>query len=142
MELITINEVLDNYRITVFDRDVEGYLCLYDESVQLYDSWNQWELKDLHALRTMASNWFEELKLEDVRDKVSFDDVVIEELGDLAFLHGTMTFIACNSSDKELRRISNRFTLGLRRVNGSWKILHQHTSLPIDIRSGKGIFTR
>ncbi|TWT25864.1 nuclear transport factor 2 family protein [Planomicrobium sp. CPCC 101110] len=39
-----------------------------------------------------------------------------------------------------LKRKFDRFTFCLKKINESWLITHEHSSLPIDIQSGKGIF--
>jgi hypothetical protein len=56
-------------------------------------------------------------------------------------VHCAVTFAAFreNTEDK-LRQMTNRFTFGLKKVNESWLITHEHSSLPIDMQSGKGIF--
>ena len=32
-----------------------------------------------------------------------------------------------------------RSTLGFQKIDGLWKILHQHVSVPIDMETGKGM---
>ncbi|WP_429875579.1 nuclear transport factor 2 family protein [Fictibacillus sp. NRS-1165] len=50
-----------------------------------------------------------------------------------------MSLIAYNGSEEKLRQITNRFTFGLKKENNSWKIIHQHSSLPISMETGKCI---
>jgi ketosteroid isomerase-like protein len=42
----------------------------------------------------------------------------------------------------DLRSLDNRLTATLRQKSDGWKIIHQHTSLPIDLETAKGIFKR
>jgi hypothetical protein len=36
--------------------------------------------------------------------------------------------------------MTNRFTFGMKRVNEAWLITHEHSSLPINMQDGKGMF--
>jgi ketosteroid isomerase-like protein len=73
--------------------------------------------------------------------KVDFNDLVVEESSFLAFVHCAVTFAAHQEeSGEQLRQIKNRFTYGLKKVNESWVIAHEHSSLPINMETGKGIF--
>lgn len=85
--------------------------------------------------------WFDGLKEEGVLLLVDFNDLVVEENLDLAFAHCSITFAAKDAETGEkLRQVTNRFTFCLRKTNGSWLITHEHSSLPIEGETGKGIF--
>ena len=59
----------------------------------------------------------------------------------VAFAKCSITFSAyAQSSSEKLRQITNRFTFGLCKVDESWQIVHEHSSLPIDPATGKGMF--
>lgn len=36
--------------------------------------------------------------------------------------------------------MTNRFSVGLEKRDGAWKVVHEHSSLPIDLGSGKAVF--
>jgi ketosteroid isomerase-like protein len=73
--------------------------------------------------------------------KVDVDEVVIEESTILAFVHCSVTFAAYKEeSEEKLRQMTNRFTFGLKKVNDAWLIIHEHSSLPINMEDGKGMF--
>jgi ketosteroid isomerase-like protein len=72
---------------------------------------------------------------------VDIHEVVIEENMNLAFVHCSVTFAAYKEgSEEKLRQMTNRFTLGMKRVNEAWLITHEHSSLPINMQDGKGMF--
>jgi ketosteroid isomerase-like protein len=72
---------------------------------------------------------------------VDFNDLVVEENSYLAFVHCAVTFAAHQEkTGKKLRQTTNRFTYGIKIVNESWVIAHEHSSLPINMETGKGIF--
>jgi uncharacterized protein (TIGR02246 family) len=125
-----IRDVLDAYAATVHARDVEGHVGLYDEGVHLFDAWEQFEARGREALRAATEQWFGSLGEERVR--VTLDDVTVVTDGDVGFAHAAVVFAAETPSGERVRAMTNRFTFGLRR-DGRWRIVHQHSSLPISM---------
>ncbi len=141
VNFINVQNVLDNYKSSVYEKDVERFLTIYAPDIHIYDCWSNWECKGISHWRTNVEEWFNELRGDGVSLIVDFNDVVIEENVDLAFVHCSVNFTAKNvESGEKLRQLTNRFTFGLRKVNGSWMITHEHSSLPINKDTGKGIF--
>lgn len=138
----TVQDVLETYKTAVYEKDVEAYLALYTADFHVYDCWDAWECIDRSAWTFCTKEWFHGLQEEGVLLHVEFDDVVAEESGSLAFVRCNVTFAAHNESGEKLRQITNRFTFGLRKENDSWRIAHQHSSLPVNGETGKGVFTR
>src|SRR5262245_54722011 len=56
-------------------------------------------------------------------------DLTIATSGDLAFCHGLYKISARAKSDSQLIEWWQRITVCLRRINGAWKIAHEHTSV-------------
>lgn len=135
-----VHDVLENYKSAVYERDVERFISAYDSEVHIYDCWENWECVGTPRWKESVSEWFNGLSDEGVLLKTDFDDVVIEENSNLAFAHCAVTFVAYNESGDKLRQMTNRFTFGLRKENESWTITHEHSSLPISMETGKGIF--
>lgn len=134
-----VQDVLENYTSAIRERDVEKFVSVYASDVHLYDCWGNWECIGLSRWREGVKEWFDGLSEEGVTLKTDFDDLVVEENSNLAFLHCAITFAAYNESEK-IRQMTNRFTFGLRKEDGSWTIIHEHSSLPINMDTGKGIF--
>lgn len=137
-----IQDVLENYQSAVYEQDVERYVSLYASDFHIYDCWDDWECVDRSLWTESTKQWFHDLHEEGALLKVEFHDVVAEENSNLAFIRCNVTFAAYNQSDEKLRQITNRFTFGLRKENDSWTISHQHSSLPINGETGKGVFNR
>ena len=70
------------------------------------------------------------------------DDVRTGVSGDMATLTAFLTFRAIDATGKELRSLNNRLSWVLREQAGRWKVVQEHTSIPIDGATGKGIFKR
>ncbi len=135
-----VQDVLENYRSAVYEKDVERFLSAYDSDIHVYDCWENWESIGISQWEEMVDGWFNGLREEGVVLKIDFDDLVVEENTNLAFVHCAVTFAAHNESGEKLRQLTNRFTFGLRKENESWAITHEHSSLPINMETGKGIF--
>ena len=119
----------------VWNKDVEAYLALYDEQVLVFDMWESWAYDGLPAWRKMVEGWFSSLGSD--RDRVTFRDKHVEMAGDIGFVTAIVRFAAVSETGEELRFLDNRLTWVLRRKNESWKIVHQHTSGPIDFNTMK-----
>lgn len=136
----TVKEVLENYKSAIYEKNVERFLSAYASDVHIYDCWEKWECNGISQWTESVQNWFNGLNEEGCFLKVGFEDLFIEENASLAFVHCAVTFAAYNESGEKLRQMTNRFTFGLRKENESWTITHEHSSLPISMETGEGIF--
>ena len=128
------------YAAAVNAKDVEAFTALYADDVHVFDAWEQWECSGIEAWRDLATAWFGSLGDETV--EVGFSEVGSAVGQDVAFGHAAVTFAAVSASGERLRAMTNRFSVGLALRDGAWKVVHEHSSLPIDLGSGKGIFER
>lgn len=135
-----VQDIIENYKSAVDEQDVEKFISAYATNIHVYDCWADWECNGISNLKESTNGWFNGLKEEGVQLKVEFNELVVEENAGLAFIHSNVSFIAYNGSGENLRQITNRFTFGLKKANDSWEIVHQHSSLPISMETGKGIF--
>jgi ketosteroid isomerase-like protein len=132
--------VLDRYAAAVRAKDVAAYMALYDDDVRVFDLWADWSLHGIKAWRDLTVDWFASLGSEYV--VVSAADTNASASGDLAIGHAFLTYSAFSAEGQRLRWLSNRITVGLRRSGEAWKIIHQHTSSPIDHASLKAKLQR
>ena len=73
----------------------------------------------------MAADWFGYLGTETVR--VDFAGVLVLAGENMAMLSAAATFTAFSADGRKLR-------------DSRWLIVHEHSSLPVDIETGRGIF--
>ncbi|TWT07955.1 nuclear transport factor 2 family protein [Planococcus sp. CPCC 101016] len=136
-----VQDVLETYRTAIQEKDIETLLSLYASEIHIYDCWESWESKGISSWEANVSGWFSGLREGNVLLKVTFDDVVIEQTSTLAFVHCAVTYTGYHEeSGVQLQQTTNRFTYGLKKATDSWAIVHEHSSLPIDFETGKGIF--
>jgi ketosteroid isomerase-like protein len=74
-------------------------------------------------------------------DKVGTErkDVKIHAGSDLAFVH-CFTRVTGVKSDNENAKSWLRTTICLKKINGAWKIAHEHISLPFDVETRQPAF--
>ncbi|GGE51520.1 ketosteroid isomerase [Pullulanibacillus camelliae] len=138
--LNSVEEVFTIYKSAVYEKNVERLLSIYSSHIHIYDCWGEWECRGISQWREKVEEWFAGLQEEGVDLQTDFTDVVIEEAPNLAFAHCNLLYAAYNPSGEKLRHITNRFTFCLRKEKHAWYITHEHSSLPIDMETGKGLF--
>ena len=135
-----IHRLLAGYAATVLAKDLENFVALYADDVHVFDLWARWTHEGLAAWRAMAQGWFE--SLGDERAQVDVADVQAQVAADLAAGSATLTYHGLSADGRELRSMDSRITLVARRQGDAWKIVHAHTSIPIDPATAAGIFKR
>jgi len=124
-----IQSLFARYSEAVFQKDINSFLDLFDENVRVFDMW-AWCYDGLPAWREMVIGWFANLGAD--RDVVTFDNMRIQESGDMAVGSAIARFAAVSEKGEELRFLQNRLTWVVQKKNGVWKIMHEHSSGPVD----------
>src|SRR5262245_47241197 len=130
-----VTSMVEAYKSTVLAKDVDAHVALYGENARLFDMWGEWSLEGRDAVRAMVAAWFGSLG-ED-RVAVRMDDLQATAGDDVVAAHAFVTYAAISSEGRELRSMQNRLTWVLCRNAGEWRIIHQHTSAPIDFETMK-----
>lgn len=126
-------KIFDQYKASIWDKNLDEYMSLYSEYVCVYDLWGVWVYQGRAELRNMVTDWFN--GLGDERDNVEFSGINVQVSGQLAVAHAFVRFAAISAEGHELRALHNRLTWTLNLIDGVWKISHQHTSAPIDFNN-------
>jgi uncharacterized protein (TIGR02246 family) len=135
-----IEELLNRYRDAVYAKDVDAFVSLFDDGVSVFDMWGRWSYDGADAWRATVTEWFG--SLGDERVVVEFSDVRTVAGDDVAAAHAFVTFKGLSADGDELRSMNNRLTWVLRKTNGVWKVVHEHTSAPIDFETAKVMLQR
>jgi ketosteroid isomerase-like protein len=133
-------QVLEDYKAAVFAKDIDAFIALYDEDVLVFDMWGVWSYHGIASWRDMAARWFGSLGTE--RVIVDFSDVQTIAAEDLAVVHAFVKYKAVSADGVDLRSLDNRLTVTLRKKADGWKVVHEHTSSPIDFETAKVMFQR
>jgi uncharacterized protein (TIGR02246 family) len=135
-----LESIFEAYKTAVLQKDLDAYASIFDENILAFDTWQQWSYEGLTAWRDTAKGWF--TSLGSIHDVVTFDDIKIQENGDLAMIAAIVKFTAVSENGEELRYLQNRLTWVARKKDNVWKIIHQHTSSPVDFETMQVILTR
>jgi uncharacterized protein (TIGR02246 family) len=134
-----LTRVCENYQRAVHEKDVAAFLALYHPSARVFDTWGVWSYEGETARRKVIEQWFSSLGAE--RVAVTFDRLQATVTGELATLTARVIYAAISASGTELRSMQNRLTWVLKRDGDAWKIIHEHTSVPIGLDL-KGLLAR
>ena len=132
--------LFEAYRSAVLNKSVERLMALYDEDVLAFDTWDAWSLAGAREWREMNQDWLGSLGSETV--EVEFEDTRTYQGGDTAAASAVLTFRAVSETGEILRSMQNRLTWVAARRGDRWKIVHQHTSVPIDSKALKAVLHR
>jgi ketosteroid isomerase-like protein len=125
-----LDDLFDTYRLSVLNKDVDGLMSIYSRDFVAFDMWGAWSHVGYGPWLELNREWLESLGSE--RVVVKFDDVAIIHGEDVSAAHATLTYTALSEQDEILRSMENRLTWIVKRTDGHWKIVHQHTSTPVE----------
>lgn len=118
------------YKQSAWDKDAESMIALYHDNVVIFDMWNQGYQTGLTEWSNVIKDWLGSLGEEKVN--VFFEMTEIHEGSDVGFGSALITYQAISTSNTILRSMKNRVTLGFIKQKDEWKVIHQHTSAPIN----------
>ena len=131
-----VSEFPDRYIAAVFEKDVDALMGLYDDDIRIFDLWGVWVYDSPAEWRQSVTDWFASVS-EQQRVGVSFDDVHISATEDLATLLAVITYSEVGPDGATQESMQNRLTWILKRRGDVWKIVHEHTSAPVDFETAK-----
>lgn len=130
-------QVLSAYKRCVWHKDAAAFADLYDPDVEVFDAWDTWRLRGKAAVHAMATAWFQSLGDRGV--EVTFADVQDHAAADVAAVATLVTYTAVAADGKALRGRTNRMSLVLRLRPEGWRVVHEHTSVPVGFESGQAV---
>jgi uncharacterized protein (TIGR02246 family) len=138
---VSIEQMLESYKATAYAKNVDAFVALFDDDVRVFDMWGRWSYEGAGEWRRTVGEWFG--SLGDERVAVEFDDVETTIGEDVAAVHAFVTFTGLSADGEELRSMNNRLTWVLRKTDDDvWKVVHEHTSAPIDFETAKVILEK
>jgi ketosteroid isomerase-like protein len=129
-QTLDFNSFFEAYKSSVLDKQVDGLMDLYDDDLTAYDLWGRWSYLGAGPWREMNEEWLGSLGSDTV--VVEFDDIKTVYGAEISAAYATVSYQARSQTGEILRSMQNRLTWVARQKNGAWKIVHQHTSAPID----------
>jgi len=133
-------EFLAAYADAVARKDADAFASLYGEPLRVFDLWQDWQLEGMPAWHAMAREWFASLGEE--RVEVTWQQAHGEASETLVCGHAFLTYTAYAPDGRRLRSLDNRISVAMRRTRQGWKVVHEHTSAPVEHRSGLALLQR
>ncbi len=130
-----VRAVYDGWAKAFRAHDLDGIMSFYapGDEVVSYDIVPPLEYKGADAYR---KDYAEFLAQYEGPIEVEYREMRVFVGGDVAFVHAiermSGTLKGGQKSDMWLRATS-----GLKKINGKWRIVHDHISLPVDLETGK-----
>ena len=120
-----IRAIIENWAKAVRNKDTETILAHHSEDIVMYDVPKPFLSVGIDAYRKTWDSFYAYTKLGvfDIQElKVIADENV-------AFCFGTMK-CADKSNSVEYVDLDFRLTIGLKKVNNQWTVIHEHHSIP------------
>jgi ketosteroid isomerase-like protein len=128
-----LRETIDERVRAVRAKDVEGLMSGYAREVVTFDMVVPLANKGADAVRKRVVEWFSSFETP-IDYELRAVDLSVD--GEVAFDHH---FTRVRGTSKSGATIDMWFreTAGYRKIDGRWKITHQHSSVPFDMTTGK-----
>jgi ketosteroid isomerase-like protein len=136
-ETQAINQLFANWQKAFEAKDVDGVMAMYatGDALTAYDIVPPLQYKGADAYRKDYADFFAQF---DGPLRLEFGDGHVEVGGDLALAYG-LEHISGKLKSGKPADIWLRYTAGLKKINGQWRDIHDHISVPVDIDSGKAM---
>ena|ERR1043166_1819407 len=117
--------VIENWAKAVRNKDMDSILAHHSEDIVMYDVPKPFQSVGIDAYRNTWDTFYSSTKMGvfDIQElKIIADENV-------AFCFGTMK-CADKSDSAEYVDLEFRLTVGLKKINSQWTIIHEHHSIP------------
>jgi ketosteroid isomerase-like protein len=126
-----INALIEQWKQAVVGGDIDKIVSFYADDIVSFDAVTALQFKGKAAYR---AHWEECMKHCPGPGIFEFHELRIVEAQDSAFAHW---LAHCGGADKACWM---RVTAGYQRINGQWRVVHEHWSAPFDMQSGTALF--
>lgn len=130
-------DFFDMYTKAVLNQDKQLMKKLYHTDIVMFDLWNEYYINGKASIDRIVDDWFDSIKTDRVVVEFSNIHFFIDEK--VAHANSIVEYKAYSNKDEILRQIKERMTVCFINENGNWYVINQHTSVPIEMESGKGI---
>jgi ketosteroid isomerase-like protein len=114
-------------------KDVDGVMAMYAPNVTAFDIVPPLQFRGADAYRKDYASFFGQFSGP---IQLEVPDMKIEVSGDTAFAYG-LERIAGKTTSGAPVDMWLRYTEGLKNIDGKWRVVHEHISVPADMATGK-----
>jgi uncharacterized protein (TIGR02246 family) len=130
-----IATVFANWQKAFEAKDVNGVMVMYAPDVTAFDIVPPLQFKGADAYRKDYVAFFGQF---DGPIRVDVPNMQVETGGDVALAYG-LERITGKMKDGTPVDMWLRYTEGLKRIGGQWRVVHEHISVPVDMGTGKAV---
>lgn len=132
-EDVAIHALLGERVQAIRSKDVDRLVASHARDVVAFDLLDPLRYQGLEALRKRIVAWFAGFE-----GSIGYEihDVDVSAGDDVAFCH-CLNRVEGTRSDGQKIDMWWRATIGLRKAGGRWLVIHEHSSVPFDMTSGK-----
>ncbi|HEY4106574.1 MAG TPA: SgcJ/EcaC family oxidoreductase [Polyangiaceae bacterium] len=123
-----VRKLIEDWAAAVRNRDVAGILRHHANDLRVFDVPPPFESKGIDAYRDTWRQFFS-WACEPARFEIVEMDVTAG--ADVAFAVATMRCAGPNKTGEDVV-LDFRLTIGLRKIDGQWTIVHEHHSVPAE----------
>ena len=120
-----VRALIENWARAVRERDINGVLAFHTENFVMYDVPEPFQSVGLEAYLSTWENFFEYTKpgVFDIHELHVFAG------NDVAFAFGRLQ-CSDKTNSNNYTPLDFRLTMGLKKIDGKWMVLHEHHSIP------------
>ncbi len=133
-----IRRMISAWSAALEARNIDGLVADYAADVVLFDGIPPYKTVGPENIRQSWSNC---LPYFPAVFKSEHRDIVIHVTGDTAIMHGLHHFVPTPADDPS-GQTWMRVTIGYRRIEGKWKVAHEHWSIPFNPMTNQAWFIR
>lgn len=128
-----IRQQMDSWLKAVLALDIDGIMSHYAPDVRAFDAIAQLQFKGVDAYRKHWEACFSMCSPGQMIFEIHDPEIVADDT--VGFCH---SLIRCGGTDGEEEKVGwMRMTVCYRKIAGTWKVVHEHFSMPFDMESGK-----
>jgi ketosteroid isomerase-like protein len=128
-----IRRLFDRWAEAIRTKDAGESLSHYSSTVIAFDLLDPLRYVGSDSVRNRLDDWFSSFD-----GPIDFEnhDLSVTSSDDVAFAH-SLNHVGGKLRDGGTLDMYWRATVCLRKINGDWAVVHTHTSVPFNMRSGK-----
>jgi len=133
LETAAIRELIERRVEAIRVKDVEGSTSMMTPDYLLFDVIEPLRSNGAKAASDRAGEWFATF-----RGPIGYEikDLQIAAGSEIAFSHG-LNHVSATKTDGSPLDMWWRSTVCYRKIDGAWRITHEHNSVPFNVTNGK-----
>jgi len=128
-----IRQLFDGWARAFEAKDLDGVMAMYAPNITAFDIVPPLQFRGADNYRKDYSQFFSQFSGP---IHVEVPGMQVEVSGDTAFAYG-LERIAGKTTNGAPVDMWLRYTEGLKRIDGQWRVVHEHISVPVDMATGK-----